>query len=221
MIGEVHVYIDDSGDGGFKFGKGSTSHLIMSACVFSHPSEITSAVGMIDDCARARGITNEFKYSERSESSRDHFFESITPARFNVRAIIIDKSLIYSDKLRSSSEALKSYGIRMLLTKNFGQIRNAKVFIDGQDTKAFGMGDSEYLIRMVNGESPGTIAQVRHVDSALSRPIQLADMVAGAINRAVRTDQPPNSKHLETFRPRTYQPQGSFWHFKPRPELLA
>jgi hypothetical protein len=108
----------------------------------------------------------------------------------------------------------------MLLTKNFGQIHNAKVFIDGQDTKAFDMGDSEYLVKMVNGQSPGTISQVKHVDSKTSRPIQLADMVAGAILRAVRTDQPSTPKHLDTFRQRTYQPEGSYWYFKPRPELF-
>lgn len=193
----------------------------MSACVFDAVEDVSHVAELIDECAQGRRITREFKYSERSEASRDHFFECITPARFTVRAIIIDKSLIYSDHLRESPEALKSYAIRMLLTKNFGQIRDAKVFIDGQDTRAFGMGDASYLMRMVNREAPGTIAQVRHVDSATSRPIQLADMIAGAINRAVRTDRLSSARHLATFARRTHQPRGSYWHFRPRPDLLA
>ena len=36
--------IDDSGDGGFKVGEGSTSHLIMAACVFRDPRQIEVAL---------------------------------------------------------------------------------------------------------------------------------------------------------------------------------
>lgn len=214
QAGWVHVYIDDSGDGGYKFGRGSTSHLVMAACVFRHPGDIRHVVQLIDGCASNRRMTKEFKYSERSEQTRDLFFEVIAPAKFHVRTIIIDKSTIYSEKLRESPQALKSFAIRMLLTKNYGQIRGAKVFIDGDDTKAFGVGDGDYLIRMVNGESPGTISEVRHMNSLASRPIQLADMVAGAVLRAVRTDQPNSSAHLETFKRRLFQPEGSYWFFK-------
>jgi hypothetical protein len=70
-----------------------------------------------------------------------------------------------ADHRGRSPAALKSYAIRMLLTKNFGQIRAARIFIDGQDTKASGVEDSAYLTRMVNRESPGTIDQVRFVNS--------------------------------------------------------
>lgn len=159
-------------------------------------------------------MTQEFKYSATKDRIKDCFFGCIGPAEFRVRTIIINKSMLYSEKLRSSPPALKSFAIRMLLTKNFGQIQDAKVFIDGQDTRAFGVEDSAYLMRVVNREAPRTISQVRHVDSKTSRPIQLADMVAGAINRAVRTHRPSSSKHVAMFHHRTYQPEGSYWFYK-------
>jgi hypothetical protein len=81
----MHVYIDDSGDGGFKVGKGSTSHLIMSACIFRTPADLTRTVDLIDQCAADRKLTKEFKYSERSEDSRDLFFQSVTEAKFHIR----------------------------------------------------------------------------------------------------------------------------------------
>lgn len=217
----MHVYLDDSGCGGFKFGQGSTSHLVMAACVFREPAHIADFAQRAVECAAHNRLNSEFKYSSTKDRVKDCFFGCIAPSSFDVRAIIIDKRLIYSDHLRKSPAALKSYAIRMLLTKNFGQITNAKIFIDGQDTKAFGMEDSAYLMRMVNREAPGTIAQVKHVDSKSSRPVQLADMVAGAINRAVRTHKPSSPLHLNTFRSRTYQPRGTYWHFRPRPEVLA
>lgn len=210
----MHVYIDDSGDGGFKFGQGSTSHLVMAACVFREPGHISDAVELIEECASHNRMSREFKYSDTKDRIKDCFFGCISPARFDIRTIIIDKKIIYSEKLRESPSALKSYAIRQLLTRNYGQIRDAKIFIDGQDTRAFGMEDSAYLVRMVNRESPGTIAQVRHVDSKTSRPIQLADMVAGAINRAVRTHRPSSTKHIETIRSRAFQPRGTYWFYK-------
>lgn len=210
----MHVYIDDSGDGGFKFGQGSTSHLVMAACVFRDPDHITDVVARIDACASRNRVAPEFHYSETKRRIADCFFECIGPAKFHVRAIVIDKKLVYSEHLRSSPSALKSFAIRMLLTKNWGEIKGAKIFIDGEDTKAFGVKDGEYLKRMVNRESPGTIADVRFVASETSRPIQLADMIAGAINRANRTHRPADPRHYQTFASRAWQPRGQLWFWK-------
>ena len=89
------------------------------------------------------------------------------------------------------------------------------MFIDGQDTNAFGVSDSAYLMRMVNRESSGTISKVSLVDSRRSVGIQLADMVAGAIRSA---EDNPDSKNMcanrDRLRPKTYQPRGTYWKFK-------
>lgn len=210
----MHVFIDDSGDGGFKFGLGSSSHLIMAACVFRDAKEIERLAACAERCKYEMSHHHELKYSNCREKVRDRFFECISDTKFSVRTIVIDKAVIHSPKLRSDPAALKSYAIRQLLTKNYGQVRGAKILIDGQDTKAFGVDDKQYLARMVNQESPGTVGHVTFVDSRTNVGIQLADMIAGAVNRAVRTDRPSDTKHFETFVHRTYQPEGSFWRFK-------
>lgn len=210
----MHVFIDDSGDGGFKFGNGSSSHLVMAACVFRDPKQIEQLAARTERCKHAMSHFHELKYSNCREKVRDQFFACIADVDFKVRAIVIDKTRIYSSKLRSDPPALKSYAIRQLLTKSYGQIRDAKVLIDGQDTKAFGVDDKQYLSTMVNREAPGTIRLVSFVDSRTNVGIQLADMVAGAINRSVRTDRPSDVKHLLTFGHRTVQPEGTLWRFK-------
>nr|WP_158716205.1 DUF3800 domain-containing protein [Blastococcus sp. Marseille-P5729] len=209
----MHVFIDDSGDGGLKIGQGSTSHLVMAACIFRDPFEIQRLAAQVAVCRTATRHTREFKYSSTKESVKDAFFAHVATINFDVRAIVIDKAKIYSTKLRSEPQALKAYALRMLLTKNFGQITDAKIIIDGQDTKAFGVQDSEYLTRMVNRETPGTIATVKFDDSRANIGIQLADMIAGAINRGCRTHKKANPKHLALIRPRTYYPTGTLWHF--------
>lgn len=208
----MHVYIDDSGDGGMKLGAGSSSHLVMAAMVFRDVDELAVLDARVAACRAATGHTREFKFSRTRDSTKDAFFAAIQPVEFVVRAIIVDKARIHSAKLRASPGAMKSYAIRQLLSKNFGQIVDAKVFVDGQETRGMDLPDTQYLPRMVNRESPGTISKVRFVDSTTSTGIQLADMVAGAIHRAFRADRPDNQYWLTVVR-RSYQPQGTLWHF--------
>ncbi len=208
------VFIDDSGDGGFKFESGSTSHLVMAACVFRDPKQIELLQGLTAACAEKNHHRGEFKYNKTRDRVKDCYLNCIDPVKFAVRAIVIDKSEIYSSKLRGSPSALKSYAIRLLLTKNYGQIVDAKIVIDGHDQRGFGVPDRDYLTRMVNRESPGTIRTVEFADSKKNVGVQLADMVAGSIQRGYRTHKPSDERHMKIIRPRTYHPSGTLWLFK-------
>lgn len=209
----MHVFIDDSGDGGFKFESGASSHLVMAAAVFRDPKQIESLKYALQACKILNNHKPEFKYAKTKERVKDCFFDCTEHIDYDLRVIFMDKSKLYSLKLRSSPSALKSFAIRMLLTKNCNQIRRAKIVIDGQDTKGFGIEDRDYLMRMVNRESPGTIRDVKFDDSKFSAGIQLADMAAGAVNRCIRTNKPSSDKHLLRIRERAHQPRGSYWNF--------
>lgn len=210
----MHVFIDDSGCGGFKFDQGSTTHLIMAACVFPDPTQIEVLKAASESCAAMHRRNREFKYNKTKDAQRDCYFNCTAHARFNLRAIYADKRKIHSDKLQEGN-SIKAYLIRMLLTKNFGQIRNARIVIDGKDTQGFDIPDEMYLLKMVNRESPKTIHSVKFRDSKIDRGLQAADMAAGAIGRAVQ-DGPKSRKdpkHLAMIRSRSFQPLGTLWNF--------
>lgn len=210
----MHVFVDDSGDGGFKFDKGSSTHLVMAACVFRNPLEIEKLSGRLQECRDRRSHRQEFKHNKTRDKTKDHFFEVIRDVQFKIRTIIIDKSLIYEPYLRSSPSVLKAFAIRQLLSNSWGQIVDAKVFIDGQDTRAWGISDSAYLMRMANKKSR-VISSVRFADSTQNVGIQLADMIAGAI-RCKESASPTERhiKHWESIRYRANQPQGNYWRFR-------
>lgn len=210
----MHVFIDDSGDGGFKVGQGSTSHLVMAACVFRDPKQIERLSEAVGRCAARNRVTGEFKYAKTKDRIRGCFFDCTADVEYDIRAIIMTKEWIWSPRYRSSPSRFKSFAIGQLLSHGFGQIHDAKVFIDGQDTKAFGIPDAEHVAGIANRAAPGTISTVRFVDSRANVGIQLADMVAGAINRGVRTHAQSDPRHLDVIRHRTYQPRGSYWFFK-------
>jgi len=211
----VHVYIDDSGDPGFNFTGGSSRHIVMAACLFFTPEAIERAADLIRGCKERNRHTREFKYNKTRDGIRSCFFDCTDGADYAVRAIVIDKTSLYSEHLRKNPADLKSHAIYQLLTHHDGFIRDAKIIIDGQDSKPFGMSDQRYFTANVNRVLPGTVRAVEFVDSKESIPVQLADMTAGAVHRFVREDHKHDPTHFERFRSRTWRRNGgSLWRFR-------
>lgn len=211
----MHIYIDDSGDSGFAFDSGSTRFMVMAACLFNRPEDIEAASAAVQRCKEMNRQSREFKYAKTRDGIRDCFFRCTAHVPFAVRAIVIDKATLRSSHLRTHPRDLKSFAIKQLLTHGDGFIHQAKVFVDGQDTRAFQMSDARYFTRNVNRESPGSVSQVTFVDSKHSSPIQIADMVAGAIHRFVREDEKHSDRHFNMFPRRLVRPLGgSFWRYR-------
>lgn len=206
------VYLDDSGDG--STSSQSSSHLVMATCVFRSTGDMEHASHLVDACAEKFGIKGEFKFAKTRKKVKDHFFDSMHEARFSVRAICIDKKLINSRKYTTSASMMKGLAISQLLDHGFGILQNSKVFIDGQDTKAFKIPDAAYFINAANQKHPGAVTQVKFVDSRANRLIQLADMHAGAINAHFRRDKPRLTHYIPTFQHRMRIPEGTLWHFR-------
>lgn len=214
-MNDVHVYIDDSGDPGFDLANGSSRHIVMAAALFFDPKDIEHAADAIRACRDKNRQRREFKYSKTRDGIRSCFFDCTQDARYSVRAIVIDKTTIRSAHLREHPGDFKSHLIYQLLTHHDGYIQDAKIVIDGQDSKPFGMSDSRYFTQNVNRASPRTVRAVEFVDSKESIPIQLADMTAGAVHRFVRSDERHDPRHFEAFQKRTWRRNGgSLWRFR-------
>ncbi|NWN89224.1 MAG: DUF3800 domain-containing protein [Micrococcaceae bacterium] len=207
------VYVDDSGDSGQKFDKNSSTHLVMAACIFTDYTQLellSEAIRLVRD---ETGFTREFKFSSTRNKVKEKFFEKTWHIRYSVRAISIEKRFLYEEKLRTDGSALKAYAIHRLLGNNFGRIQNAKVFVDGKDTEAFEVPDHAYLMRQVNKRTANSVREVRFIDSKQSIGIQTADMMAGAIQRAVRMDDKQDHRWFNYMKPRTKYPMGTVWDF--------
>ena len=218
---EAYVFIDDSGDAGMKLEQGSSKYIVMAACVFYSRKSIVEFLSVIDTL-RSRHTSHEktirykreFKYSKTKLALKDEYFNAIKNCNFYVRVIFIDKNDLYSPHLRSNPEDLKMYMIKQVLTQTRGKITRAKVIIDGKDKRAFGFsGGAEYLRKTVNSKNHHPIQSAEFADSKDNELIQLADMIAGAVHGLLRGN-PDSENHVRTFRGRTYQPYGTWWHFQ-------
>lgn len=180
------MFIDESGDPGFKMSKGSSPLFVVSLVVFKKIENSVLAQNAIGRVAADHGIKTEFKFSQSRPEIRDAFFLALKPIDFCVRAIVIQKDKIYSPHLRTDKEAFYQYFVKTMLKFDNGLLENAKVIIDGSGDQSFKRELSSYLKRHTG---QGAIRDVRFSNSKNDRLVQLADMCTGAIARSFRDNR--------------------------------
>lgn len=180
------IFIDDSGDPGFKLDKGSSAFFVIALVIFDDELEAEKVALAIKELRRDLGFPDnvEFKFFKSSRDKREKFLRRVCDFKFRVRAIVIQKSLIRSQELRNSKNSFYSYAIRSVLKHNGGTIKNAKIKIDGSGDRVFRKSFLGYLRRQLNSEEKQIMKSCKLVDSHGNVLIQLADMIAGSIHRS-------------------------------------
>jgi hypothetical protein len=98
------VFIDESGDSGFKIDKGSTPVFAVALVAFECNDEARRCDGIIRETLEALRVKPEFKFSKAHGNVRDAFFEAVLGCDFRVRALVVQKDLIQSGRLRTRKE---------------------------------------------------------------------------------------------------------------------
>lgn len=180
------VFIDESGDPGFKVSKGSSPVFVVAMVAFKDVDQSLAARDAIDAVSDRLRVPTEFKFSKCRPEIRDAFFDAAQPFDFCVRAIVVRKEKIYSTHLRSDKESFYSFFVKSMLKFDNGLLENAKVIIDGSGDQVFKKELAAYLRRHTGQNA---VKSVRFSDSKNDRMVQLADMCAGAIARSQRPDR--------------------------------
>ncbi len=212
--GTVHAFLDDSGDGGVKFDRGSSTHLVMAMVVFAqndHLEATSRAIKRLQEQRRFRP-GDEFKFARCKDRAKIEFFREVEPFNYAIRAIVIDKRRLWAT-WKSEAETVKHFAMRQLLTHHYGQLADVRLVIDGQDRRALEKPTSDALRDEVNAQTPGTIKRVSFADSRREVMLQMADMVAGSIHRAFRNDDKRSFEYLRLIKPKAVGPEGSIWVF--------
>lgn len=177
------VFIDDSGDPGFNFEKGSSFFFIIAAVIFYDPLEAEKTAVGIKEVRRSLGFPDnnfEFKFCKSKKIVREKFLESVKNFDFKIRYLIVDKRVIRSRDLKENKDLFYSYAIKMLLKNSDGSILDAKIKIDGSGDREFRRSFSTYLRKSLNSNEKKIVNNLKLVDSKKDVLIQLADMVAGS-----------------------------------------
>jgi len=180
------VFIDDSGDAGFKLGKGSSEFFVISAVIFDDNLEAEKTAVAIKELRRELKFSDnvEFKFNGSRKDIRENFLSAINNFNFKVRSLVVDKKLIRSDELKNNKDSFYSYAIKMLLKYSNNSIINASIKIDGSGDRIFRKTFLSYLKKQLNSKQNKVIKCCRLVDSKSNVLVQMADMVAGSVRRS-------------------------------------
>ncbi|KKP79668.1 MAG: hypothetical protein A2271_03155 [Candidatus Moranbacteria bacterium RIFOXYA12_FULL_35_19] len=185
------VFIDDSGDAGFKLSKGSSEFFIISAIIFDDNLEVERTAVAIKELRRElfRRDDVEFKFHKSNKNVRKKFLEKISEFKFRVRCLVVDKKNIYSKHLRTDKNSFYGYIIKTMLKYSENTILDAKIRIDGSGDRIFRKSFTTYLRKELNNNEKKILKNCKLIDSKNDVLIQMADMVAGSIYRSYQKDK--------------------------------
>ncbi len=179
------VFIDDSGDTGFKFERGSSRYFVISLLIFDDDLEAEKMSVAIKQLKRDIGMGDheEFKFNKSRNKNRELFLQTINQFSFRIRSLVVEKEVLYSPELHKK-ESFYAYFIKQVLKFSGSKILDAKVRIDGSGDRVFKKNFISYLRKELNSQDTVIMKQCRFVDSKSDVLIQAIDMIAGAIRRS-------------------------------------
>ena len=185
--------------------KGSDPVFAIGMVIFKSSADADATRAIIESLHSKLSHKAEFKFSKCRDEVRDGFFRSVVGCPFDVRALVVEKKVIYSTKLRNDNDAFYNYFVKQLMQYDGGALQDARIRIDGSGDREFQRALSSYLRREL-GEK---IRDVKMIESHRDALVQLADMCVGAIARSYR-DRPDAARWRIMLRPRI----ANIWPFK-------
>jgi len=176
------IWIDESGDCGFKFDKGSSEFLIIVMVYFVGNFNDNKIESIFENLKSRLNLTKdyEFKFSRCKNKFREEFLKTITDLPIRYKAIIINKKKIEPAELRLQPQQLYCELIRRLLYDNKPPLKKAIMIIDEAVAKIHSREFNSILRKYL---SKNIISKIRQKRSKNNIMIQIADMIAGSIFR--------------------------------------
>jgi hypothetical protein len=194
----VLVFIDESGDAGFKFGRGSSKYFVIAAVVFTDNFSADSCDRAIEALRRdhAFSLEREFHFTECSDKLREAFFRCVAPEAFSYYAFVIDKARLYAGAPTfSDGKSFYQFAVSVVCDNARKLMRDAKVVIDKHGDRAFKQQLEKTLKRqMTDADGCCLIRKVRMEASHSNNLVQLADMVCGAVARSYNAAMPEGGR---------------------------
>lgn len=179
------IFIDESGDPGLKLKEGSSAYFVIALVVFEDNEEAIACDQRIQLLRRELGRANaEFHFKRNPDRVREAFIKAVVSYEFFYYAIVLNKNGLYRDGFKDNKSFYK-YACNLLFENAKEKLSNALVVIDRSGSLDFQRQLEKYLkLKMNNGLK--RIKSVKMQKSISNNLLQLADYVAGIINRSVQ-----------------------------------
>ena len=162
-----------------------------------------SAMGVISGYRKSLGWrdNHEFKFTKNPKDIVAELLRMVSSYDFGIYGVYIDKSdfreIAPSMAPFFDKEKLYNWTIKELL-KNI-PLEKAKITIDGRSTKQHQKETAMYLRRELHGPSEMKL-EFKFDDSVKTDLLQLADLIAGSINRSLQLDKTDSQRYISLIR---------------------
>lgn len=180
------VLIDESGDAGMKFEKGSLPYFVVAAVIFSDNFSAAACDRGIDELRRALKlpVDFEFHFSHTPDRIRRAFLNFVAREEFRYHGFVLNKQRLFGRQFRDRN-GFYEFTVGLVCENARALFQDAKVTIDKCGDRTFRQRLEKSLkSRMTNQDGSCLIRKVSMEHSHSNNLIQLADMVCGAVARS-------------------------------------
>ncbi|HLD21689.1 MAG TPA: DUF3800 domain-containing protein [Patescibacteria group bacterium] len=183
------VFIDESGDSGLKMDKGSSRYFTVALVIFDDREEAIACDQRIELLKKELGWDkqSEFHFKRNSERVRKAFLQGVAPYNFFYHGVVINKdpNKLWGDGFQDKCSFYK-YTCGLVFQNAKELLEDSIVVIDKSGNQDFRNQLAKYLRNKMNEKNKRVIKKVKMQRSEGNNLIQLADYVAGVINRSVQ-----------------------------------
>lgn len=185
----MYVYLDESGDTGFRLTQGSSRFFVIALLVVDDPGPLEVTLATLR--SQLRMPSYEFKFSQSDDARRRQFFQAIRKEHFDVHCQVVDKQELLSRRAVlpefRSREGLYGHLVRRALREVAAGLAAATLVIDESFRSKNEKARFTTAIRQElggAGTADAAIGVIRYRDSRRESLLQVADMLVGAVARS-------------------------------------
>jgi hypothetical protein len=182
----MKIFIDESGDPGFRIEEGSSRFFVVALIIFEDPAEESRARTALVNLKKEwqKDDSFEFKFSKMSIKERKQVIEVAMFAKFRIRAVIFDKVRMNTLQLEHFKENYYQYAIRSLLEHQDCRIQSSEIRIDTFGETYYRDNLIKYFNKHLCSSEEETHKHLIFQDSKFNVLIQLADIIAGSLRKS-------------------------------------
>lgn len=199
------IFIDDSGDPGFTYA--SSANFLMASAVFIDADIAARVNDVMNNYKKSLGWSEEteFKFTSTNKRIIKELLKQVAEYDFEIYSIYIDKTEYKTLLPIIDKSKLYNWAIKELL--GIIPLGNAYVKMDGHFGQRYRMRLSSYLRQEIKKKGM-RIKQFKLEDSKKDNLIQLADLIAGAINRSLKPEKTDSKDYVAILKNRIVKIEG-------------
>ncbi len=195
--------IDESGDAGKKFWRGSSRWFLVAAVVVDGDIAHDQVSRAIQNFYKQHNLQEELHFAHNTDEIHNAFLHTMQSQSFSFVCVAVNKTALLRKKpwLFRSRLSLYNYSFGQLFIRLRPQLDHPIVLIDRNGGRWFTKAINKYLYHNFGNRHKGDQHAIAHIytEDSVSQPlIQLADYIAGAANHFVQqyTDAHLYSEYL-------------------------